>query len=785
MHVFNVRLCQIDPPIEILIAQFSSDQSIESLLEQVYNGFPELRLRASVIVVRPQVTDVFSAADLETARAGKPRPQSPFLEALSAAVIEHQQFERFRGLPIMVLHGSHCVPTLSENINPLAESGELVDDHLTLASTLDDIRSAELRFIVDCSRALLRSVEGSYYEPPSHKPARSFLRVGNIQYSRQAIDAVTFWLLPHLRDAGAILVDTWSLSSIALNVSRTLAAIRQEKPVPVEMLTHYQDATVERQAALTEVLDRLVAEAGPARDHPLKVTCIVSATHSGSLVKVLQDQVELSSLWIDLNFVAVFRLGETCALPALCDLSEEADFAPLTDAEISDRAAVRIDPQIYFPLTYKEVLHLPLQTAAEPLKPLLELVRGHGIISVHRDESSDGPTRHHAIHIDTEKFVALPDVEARLKAAVSQLDPLPTLILTPRHSAARQMARIAAATVKDLTGRLPVHVEHPSLQFEPETGREEANKAVRTAISTVAEQSSLLILDDSFITGARLAGYQTRLRRMGVGARLHYLVAIGQPDNLAAWADFRKKLSFRNRDARTHHEANTVTALYEVCLPNWQNSRCPWCREQVFYENLSLGGAGLPAAVDARLESLRDRDSGLRGNLFAGEAGSSPMQLSEGSIFATSEMDQAEIFTAIAAAIHRLRVEPASGKAALGHRRFPIATVLDDEHYLEKTFTESIIRASFLRAASCEELVHTDPDAEATRTQRIQRIMTSRDPNEHDLAVELVIAQAAQKCAILDAVSPSALPPLAGTLLSLLLGESPAGPSTDSSGDAF
>ncbi len=53
---------------------------------------------------------------------------------------------------------------------------------------------------------------------------KNFIRVGNIQYDRDAIDAIFFWLLPQLKDVAAIVTDTWSISSIALNVARLCEA---------------------------------------------------------------------------------------------------------------------------------------------------------------------------------------------------------------------------------------------------------------------------------------------------------------------------------------------------------------------------------------------------------------------------------------------------------------------------------------------------------------------------------------------------------------------------------
>ena len=261
MHIFPVTLEVDEHPVSLVVVQFSPEQSVETLFESIYNGIPEIRMQASALVLRPDVRDQFAASDLVLACEGKVTGQSAMLNAIAQAIADPDlHFGRFQSLPVHILHTDDFQPVLSANINPLSNSHELIEEHLALPVALDEIRDVEMRFLVEKSRAFLPPIEGAYYLAPSNKPARSFLRVGNVQYSRHSIDAVTFWLLPHLKDSKAILADTWSLSSIAMNASRVLAHLRDERPVPVEMLSQYQDASQDRQAALMEILDRLVDE---------------------------------------------------------------------------------------------------------------------------------------------------------------------------------------------------------------------------------------------------------------------------------------------------------------------------------------------------------------------------------------------------------------------------------------------------------------------------------------------------------------------------------------------
>jgi hypothetical protein len=628
--------------------------------------------------------------------------------------------------------------------------------------------------LVEKSRAFLPPIEGAYYLAPSNKPARSFLRVGNVQYSRNSIDAVTFWLLPHLRDSKAILADTWSLSSIAMNASRVLAHLRDERPVPVEMLSQYQDASQDRQAALMEILDRLVDEVEQTAqgmvghdafsdadvDLAIPVTCLMSATQSGSLVGVLKDQKELSGLNIDFAFVALFSLGKTGQLPALCDMSDDPGFAKIEVEEIADLAPIRVDPQVYFPLRYLNVELTPMVADAAAFRPFLDLVTGHGILSVHRDQATDGLTRHHGIHVDMERLFALPAFAEQFEARLVALDPVPTAILTPLHPAVEILAELAANILYRANGSRPAIVKHTSLELREEGATAEYDAQVRAELANVPAQSAILVLDDCYITGARMTGYQTRLRQLAVQARLHYLVGLARPENGDKWELFRRRVSYRAKQDRHQHDSNTVDAVFSVCLPNWQERNCPWCREAAFYESCKpeTDDTEFPNFMVERQSMLADRDAGLRDNLFLVLDGAPALKLHSGSIFTADHgnCSQAEIFTAVAASLQHLRIT-GGGRPPLGPRRYPVATVIQSSNYLHEMYTDSILRASILRSAGLEELVYTDRDKERDRSDYISNIMTSTEADKNDLRAEIIVARALHKCTVAESLEPAAL----------------------------
>jgi hypothetical protein len=774
MHVFPITF-EIDGyPAGLLLAQFSEELTIEALFDAVYNGVTNERQQAIALVLRPDVQDQFSPGDLLLACEGKPRAGSAFLAAIAQALAAPDiHLSRFPTLPVYVLHSGGGIPVLSPNVNPGATTPDL-DRQLRSPEALARIRDAEMRVLIERSRAHLPPIEGSYYLPPSKKPARSFLRVGNIQYSRHAIDAVTFWLLPHVWHADAILADTWSLSSIALNVSRVLAALRGESPIPVEMLSRYHDASEESQAALIEILDRLAHAAVPAgprsqgdatdleefgRDlQPLRIACLVSATQTGSLVALLEEQREVSGLDTEFAFIALYRLGETGDLPSLCDMSKDPGFLKLDPDEIGDRVPIGVDAQVYFPLRYITVELTPLAVHAQYFRPFLDMVQGKDILSVHRDQRSDGPIRHHGVHVDTDRLIQLPAFVAQFEQRLIALDPVPQVIITPLHDAADRLGRLAVEILQGAKGAGPTLVRHTSLEFRSNGPTAQEDARVRRLLKALPAASAILVLDDCYITGARLTGYQTRLRQLAVSARLHYLVGLARPPDGEAWKLFKRRVCYRAIDDREHHAQNSVDCVFQLCLPNWLGSDCPWCREAAFYQHWSSAeeDAELPDFLMERQATLADRDSGLKDNLFLVDPVLPSLRLYSGSVFAPQFCNQAEVFVAVAAAVQQLRI-PSGQKPALGARHYPIATVVEAKNYLHEMYTDSVLRASVLRGAALEELVYPEATDERERSNFIASILTSTHNDINDLAAEIFLAHAFQKCAINEAVQNAGL----------------------------
>jgi hypothetical protein len=464
--------------------------------------------------------------------------------------LESDSFIRIPARSVHLLFSQDHIHHLSNNINFASTDGRL--DNLSvevLASVVDAVRSAEIDFIVGAGRARLPAMPGVVYRAPSGGLVRSFLRIGNIQRSRAAIDAIFFWLLPYLKDCEGIITDTWSIASIALNASRRLASYQgmTRRMCPVEMLSVYLDGSDVQIAEVAEHIDRLIrlAKTSKSKDQPdeengatPKILFLMSATNTGSLYRRLFELLEKRGAPIEMiRFVALFALGSTrTEVPCLRDLSTEGgdgSFAPLVRSETLDRLdTIEIDPQTYFPSQYRDVAHVIRVSQTNNIRGFLNRYHDTSIFRVHKDSADDGPVRHQAIWVDTIALARHSKFQERFRVALNSLSPTPKLIVSPMHAAANELAEVAVKILREKRPDIK-RVSHPNLWLEDADSPE--NLGVVDQINALNDDDSILILDDAFISGQRISTYHSHLRHFRFRGRIHYLVGIARPNSLTEW----------------------------------------------------------------------------------------------------------------------------------------------------------------------------------------------------------------------------------------------------------
>ncbi len=78
-------------------------------------------------------------------------------------------------------------------------------------------------------------------------------------------------------------------------------------------------------------------------------------TNGVQFTQHLESILETSPLQLQPRPVALFALGGT-KIPALHELTQDPQFHPIEEQAGSSREAVKIDPQVYFPLRFEDTV---------------------------------------------------------------------------------------------------------------------------------------------------------------------------------------------------------------------------------------------------------------------------------------------------------------------------------------------------------------------------------------------------------------------------------------------
>jgi len=310
-------------------------------------------------------------------------------------------------------------------------------------------------------------------------------------------------------------------------------------------------------------------------------------------------------------------------------------------------------------------------------------------------------------------------------------------ILVPPHHAAQKFAKAVAKRLARQHGPTPI-LPIPGSELLPQVGdRTKALELLRAANA----DDEVLILDDFGVGTARIAQIDKQLRTMNFAGRVNYLVGIQATDDPVEWEAFVRRLS-----RRPPYLSHTVQSVEQLPLPDLAQDDCPWCVELALYNNWVKGGVPLPEALEQR----RARLAGAGVDGLCEDALVHPQQLPRPelgprSFYVKQGCTQAHVFAAASAALQTLRTVGHENKPKLGPRHFPIATVLHHEDYLNQKWTDTVLRAAFLRASTRDELVWTEAGHRKSRKDAFTNLLRRNDQSEHDLVLEVLLAAACGK----------------------------------------
>jgi hypothetical protein len=675
--VDSTGLGELETVLFVSVPRRISKQELDSQLKALHSQW----LRASQIVVlrlhSPQAAELLNDED-------------------AAAALDR----RFEGLPILVAHLG------SDRAIELTPLGEAAPEDFDRDRLIEALRSAELDSWLKRPGVVFPANDDFHYEGPNGCRYESFMRIGTAIQGSEMLDAVAFWLQPYLEGNPIVVLDAWTIISVALNLNRY--AMQSGPPcepvADVECLGAYDEDPEKLRLRLAVILGRSPGEQPPV----LLVSSVVSM---GNLHKQLEGLISGAG-FDELRSVALYG-GADSAGTVFCRPQEVGRYwRPDEECPLAT-PTVPIAPSTYLvEVSTKPKFSRIQKVHAEKAWGFFDRYRDGDFLSVHRDEHAG--ERHHLIHLDVQRLAGHPKF---IESLNSQLDQLPEfdVVLAPQHPAAIDLAWKA----KDRLGSELIVADESELSDLPEDDKKKLRDAAR-----------ILLVDDVVISGTRLLGYRNFLRRCDYvsaenPSEIHLLTGVARVDDNVK---LRGIADMVDKPDRFH-------PVESLLLPDWYGAECPWCWELRQLEELG-DEPTLPEEVEKRWDALRDKGRGLRDSLFipwVREATDplpvSAWKLGDGSVFHAKS--QVELFAAVASAVQSLR---AAGDLTEQHR-YPLAQVLEPYSWLSGRYYDSVIVAAILRSTRRHDLRTAQIDSEL-------RKLTADRSKIQDLRGELLMAAA-------------------------------------------
>lgn len=494
----------------LLYLRLSRFIPLRAVPELLYNDLPDtIRKRTSHVVVQ---------AHAETCRAFDDDPY--LIDDLCGRLgVDHLDVVRVERAT-----ASHVVDTRFVSGSARVRRASLTGDEVVAF-----VREVDFLDMTTRSGAALPDTPEFHYEGPNGSHYTAFLRPGFSFASMEDLDAICFWLAPHVPADAVVVVDTWNLAALGLALLTYVGTgLGPSHPPPFACVETYEE---DPRSVAAHV--RGVAAAAQRS----AVFLIVSVSGTGRFatehLAALQERAR-----IPVQIVVLFATDRSVLPPSVIVLQDVPGIVryPAAACErcLSPAArspVIRILPRSYLlELSGAVVKARITRRSADNARSFFEDVHGSGGVSVHRDQH-DG-ARHHAVYIDVERLLETPSFQRRCREMAARIAPTrPDAILTPDHNAGASLATFVAAELRIPAFRL--------------SEAQLANRIGADQYSPLRTAQRVLLVDDVSITGHRLIGYRRALHDAGVvghgsSVRLMFAVGVFRPPTMAAEAGIRE-----------------------------------------------------------------------------------------------------------------------------------------------------------------------------------------------------------------------------------------------------
>lgn len=539
----------------------------------------------------------------------------------------------------------------------------------TESDALKMLRKADLAAVVDEAKDLcfLRATTVQHFVAPSGEHCEAFFRLGDAIRSSSALDRLSFWIMPALEVAGAIIIDNWSIASVALR------ALQQSgRKTPFDCLSKHPKSDLKD---AERVISRMANEALAGNG---ALVFIISVTSSGKYAEIVRELARKFLSDERIHIVALFGLaGTPQEVDCLCTLDfEPKNFSPeICTLCAGNSTPVPLDPGLYYLKAYPES-DVALQAAH--FEQVAFIKRFNSVPDVFSVHCTDHFQRHHAFYVNVGAMIAgdvgfRDQCEQTLASLKGQCD----LLVTPEPGVSA-LGDLAAQVLS-----IP-RIASDSLRDLPPEESEKLDQA-----------KNILVVVDVLISGSQIESYVKSLREKATPPEsTRILVGLARPPSAKALRGhelaWTKNLSW---------EAS-LDSIERLFLPDWQSYSCPWCDEVAVLSDAAERSAQPAPWLTARIAHLSAGEhGGVRVSPLLLLPGVEERRLGNGSLAGDKDATAMATLFSVASALQFLRSDSDVKKRL--SPGFDLYHVMAERNL--RNYSESLLQAILLRTVAPRE----------------------------------------------------------------------------------